>query len=176
MKKLFFGLVFTLFGFCIYAQSGSALLIKSHIQKLENAKDYTIAFANLMPDSLYNYKPVPAEMSFGEQLIHISQNLYWLSSTYIAEAPNPFHSTKDQLSKLGKDSIISLVKNAYDYAISSISKMEIKTLPKEFKFSGENLNKYQFLNLIEDHQTHHRGQLIVYLRLNGIKPPEYIGW
>ncbi len=115
-------------------------------------------------------------MSFGEQLIHISQNLYWLSSTYIAETSNPFHSTKEQLSKLGKDSIISLVKNAYDYAINSITKMDIKTLPKEFKFDGENLNKYQFLNLIEDHQTHHRGQLIVYLRLNGIKPPSYIGW
>lgn len=115
-------------------------------------------------------------MSFREQLIHISQNLYWLSSSYIAESPNPFHSTKDQLLKLGKDSIISLMKNAYDYAISSISNMEIKTLPKEFTFSGEHLNKYQFLNLIEDHQTHHRGQLIVYLRLNGIKPPEYTGW
>ncbi len=176
MKKLFFVVTFTLINFCIYAQSEAALLIKSHVQKLENAKNYTIAVASLMPDSLYNYKPVPEEMSFGEQLIHISQNLYWLSSTYIAEVPNPFHSTKDQLSKLSKDSIISLVKNAYDYAISSISKMDIKTLPKEFKFSDENLDKYQFLNLIEDHQAHHRGQLIVYLRLNGMKPPEYIGW
>jgi len=30
--------------------------------------------------------------------------------------------------------------------------------------------------LLNDHQTHHRGQLVVYLRLNGIKPPAYIGW
>ncbi|MEO8962685.1 MAG: DinB family protein [Ginsengibacter sp.] len=176
MKKLFFGVTFTLFSFCIYAQSESALIINSHVQKLENAKDYTIAVANLMPDSLYNYRPVPAEMSFGEQLIHITQNLYWLTSTYIAEVPNPYHPTKDELSKLDKDSIINLVKDAYDFAISSISKMEIKTLSKEFKFSGENLNKYQFLNLIEDHQTHHRAQIVVYLRLNGIKPPKYIGW
>jgi uncharacterized damage-inducible protein DinB len=176
MKKLFFSITFILFNFCIHAQSQSALLMKSHVQKLENAKDYTIAVASLMPDSLYNYSPSPAEMSFREQLIHISQNLYWLSSSYIAEKPNPFRSTKDALSKLSKNSIISLVKNAYDYAISSISKMEIKTLPKEFTFSGKNLNKYQFLNLIEDHQTHHRGQLVVYLRLNGVKPPNYIGW
>jgi len=24
--------------------------------------------------------------------------------------------------------------------------------------------------------THHRGQLVVYLRLNGILPPNYVGW
>jgi hypothetical protein len=176
MKKIFFLAALISFNFCLHAQTESSMLINSHVQKLENAKAYTIAVSNLMPDSLYNYKPVPAEMSFGEQLIHISQNLYWLSSTYITETSNPFLLTKDQLSKLGKDSIISLVKNAYDYAINSITKMDIKTLSKEFKFDGEDLNKYQFLNLIEDHQTHHRGGLIVYLRLNGIKPPSYIGW
>ncbi|MEO6949576.1 MAG: DinB family protein [Ginsengibacter sp.] len=175
MKKLFFGVTLTLFSFCIRAQSESPLLIKSHVQKLENAKKYTIAVANLMPDSLYNYRPVPAEMSFREQLIHISQNLYWLSST-IAEVPNPFQSSKDQLTKLSKESIISLVINAYNYAINSIDKVDTKTLSKQFKFSGEHLNKYQFFNLIEDHQAHHRGQIVVYLRLKGITPPKYIGW
>lgn len=176
MKKSLFGLLFTVFGFGVYAQSESELLIQSHVQKLENAKEYTIALAGLMPENQYNFKPVPDEMSFREQLIHLSQNLYWLSSTYIGEVPNPFQSTKEELSKLSKDSIIPLIKNAYNYAIHSISDLDNKTLSKKFKFSGRNLNKYQFLNLIEDHQTHHRGQLIVYLRLNNIKPPKYIGW
>lgn len=121
MKKLFFGSVLTFFSFCTNAQSESALVISSHVQKLENAKKYTIALAGLMPESLYNYKPVAGEMSFEEQLIHIAQNLYWLSSTYIGEVPNPFHSTKDELSKMQKDSIICLVKNGYNYAIGSIS-------------------------------------------------------
>ena len=129
-----------------------------------------------MPESRYSFKPMPDEMSFGEQLIHLSQNLYWLSSTYIGKVPNPLHSTKEELSTLSKDSIISLIRNAYDYAIRSISDLDNKTLLKEFKFSSRNLNKYQFLNLIEDHQTHQRGQLIVYVRLNNIKPPKYIGW
>jgi uncharacterized damage-inducible protein DinB len=38
------------------------------------------------------------------------------------------------------------------------------------------MNKLQILNLLNDHQTHHRAQLIVYLRINGIKPPDYVGW
>lgn len=168
--------MFTMIAFCVNAQTESTMMINSHVKKLEDAKEYTIAVARLMPENLYNFKPVPEEMSFGEQLIHLSQNLYWLSSTYIGEVPNPYQATKDELAKLTKDSIISLINNAYDYAINSISKMDIKSLAKEFNFSGKKLNKYQFLNLIEDHQTHHRAQAIVYLRLNRIKPPGYIGW
>jgi hypothetical protein len=38
------------------------------------------------------------------------------------------------------------------------------------------LNKYQFLNLIQDNQAYHFGQLIDYLRLITIYPPKYIGW
>jgi uncharacterized damage-inducible protein DinB len=38
------------------------------------------------------------------------------------------------------------------------------------------MNKLQIINLINDHQTHHRAQLLVYLRLKGVKPPEYVGW
>jgi len=42
-------------------------------------------------------------------------------------------------------------------------------------FAGEK-NKLQILNLLQDHVTHHRGQLAVYLNLKGIKPPAYTGW
>jgi uncharacterized damage-inducible protein DinB len=36
------------------------------------------------------------------------------------------------------------------------------------------LNKLQFINFIHDHQSHHIGQLIVYLRLNNIEPPSSV--
>jgi uncharacterized damage-inducible protein DinB len=29
---------------------------------------------------------------------------------------------------------------------------------------------------MENHIIHHRGQAIVYLRLNGVKPKGYFGW
>ncbi|MDT8346268.1 MAG: DinB family protein, partial [Flavobacteriaceae bacterium] len=42
-------------------------------------------------------------------------------------------------------------------------------------FAGEK-TKIQILNLLHDHVTHHRGQLVVYLNLKEIKPPRYTGW
>jgi uncharacterized damage-inducible protein DinB len=35
------------------------------------------------------------------------------------------------------------------------------------------MSGHEVLMLAWDHTTHHRGQLIVYLRLKGIKPTDY---
>ena len=40
----------------------------------------------------------------------------------------------------------------------------------------EKVSKESFLLTMDNHLAHHRGQLIVYLRLMGLKPPSYVGW
>jgi uncharacterized damage-inducible protein DinB len=77
---------------------------------------------------------------------------------------------------MDKQAVLIFIDEAYEYAISALSKLDTNTLSKEFKWSNGNLNKFQFLNLIQDHQSHHVGQLIVYIRLNDVEPPKYIGW
>lgn len=156
------------------AQSFDSLFIQSHIEKLENAKAYTLKVAELMPEKDYSFKADAAEMSFGEQLIHIASNLAWLSSSYIVKADNPI--LKKDAATLSKKEVIAEVTMAYDFAISSIKKMPINELSTMVEFFAGPKNKLQIINLIEDHQTHHRAQLLVYLRLKGVKPPGYVGW
>jgi uncharacterized damage-inducible protein DinB len=54
--------------------------------------------------------------------------------------------------------------------------MDKDDLSTQVDFFAGPKTKLQILNIIQDHVTHHRGQLIVYLNLKGIKPPEYVGW
>lgn len=152
------------------------LLIASHIKKLENAKKYTIDIASKLHEDQYGFKPVKSEMSFKEQLVHIGENIFWLSSNYIAENSNPLVTNKPNVIEMDKQKTLIFINDAYSYAISAIRELDTNTLDKEFQWNGGKLNKLQFLNLIQDHQTHHAGQLIVYLRLNHIEPPKYIGW
>lgn len=151
-------------------------LIESHVTKMNNAKSYTLQVANLMPENLYGFKPVEGEMSFKEQLIHIGKNIYWLSSTYISEVDDPVKKMELNVNNLTKAQVIEFLSGAYEYAVSSFRAADVNSLSKEFNWSGGKMNKIQFMNLIQDHQTHHRGQLIVYLRLNKLQPPRYIGW
>lgn len=157
------------------AQSNQ-MLVESHLVKFKNAKTYTLAIAEKLDADKFDFKPVKEEMSFKEQLVHIGENIYWLSSTYIKEEINPIKTNKNRASEMNKEQILEFVASAYDYAIKAMSELDEKTISKEFNWSGGKMNKFQFLNLIQDHQSHHVGQIIVYLRLNGITPPKYIGW
>lgn len=152
------------------------MLIESHLIKFKNAKTYTLSIAEKLDADKFDFKPVKEEMSFKEQLIHIGENIYWLSSTYIKEETNPIKTNKNRAREMNKEQVLEFVASAYDYALKAMSEMDEKTLSKEFNWSGGKMNKFQFLNLIQDHQSHHVGQLIVYLRLNNITPLKYIGW
>jgi uncharacterized damage-inducible protein DinB len=153
----------------------SAKLISAHQQKLKEAMLYTLEVAEKMPEAQYGYRPTPEEMSFGEQLLHLGDNLVWLSSSFLAEMPLP-HRSKVEGQAMNKAEVMRLLAESYGFVLRELEVLDAKSLTKEFPWKGGVMNKIQFLNLIQDHQTHHRAQAIVYLRLNQVVPPPYRGW
>lgn len=156
------------------AQAVDALFLEAARKKLTSSKDYTLQVAALMPAEQYQFQPAEHEMNFGEQLLHLSANLGWLSSTYLTNEQNPVQ--KADMRILQKDSIIAVVTRTYDYALQALNRFPPDLLKENVTFFAGPMNKLQIINLINDHQTHHRGQLMVYLRLKKITPPDYVGW
>ena len=157
-----------------FGQLTEEAFLNAHISKLKNAQAYTLKVARSMPAGKYDYKPSPEEMLFSRQLLHISETLCWLTSSYLTSNKNPLTAAEGKLTS--KEEIIAVVTKAYDFAIDALQNFAPNTLTDRVQFFAGPLNKLQIINLVQDHQTHHRGQLMVYLRLNGIKPPEYVGW
>lgn len=148
-------------------------IIPTFLEKWKNSKDYLLEVAKAMPEDKYDFKPTEREMTFGKQLLHIKENMDWLSSTYFTETPKKEREIDQQLSKA---EIIAELEKAFDATYEIINKTDPKTLNDKVDFFAGPKTKYQILNLIQDHVTHHRGQILVYLNLNGVKPPKYIGW
>ena len=62
---------------------------------------------------------------------------------------------------------------SYDFVIAGIKKMTPAQLSEKIKLFGRfDLTKEQTLAKAFEHQTHHRAQTTVYLRLAGAKPPQ----
>ena len=162
---------FILISFFINQVYSQDQIVPTFLEKWDNSKTYLLEVAKAMPLENYDYKPTSREMSFKEQLKHIQQNMEWLGSTYF--------NTSDRLEKVESDiksQTILELSNAFDRvgeAIKNTSPEDLKT--KVDFFAGEK-SKFQILNLLQDHVTHHRGQLVVYLNLNNIEPPKYTGW
>jgi uncharacterized damage-inducible protein DinB len=61
----------------------------------------------------------------------------------------------------------------YDFAINSLKKMNAAQLGEKIKmFERFEMTKAQAFIKCFEHQTHHRGQTTVYIRLAGAKPPQ----
>lgn len=140
--------------------------------KWENSKQYLIDVAEAMPEESYSYKPTSHQMTFKEQLLHIRRNMLWLSHDYIAEK----EWKETDHNELSKEETIRLLAAAFDEVSEIVSQMVQNDLNEKVEFKAGVKTRLQILNLIQDHVSHHRGQLIVYLNLQGIEPPKYVGW
>ena len=147
--------------------------IDAFLEKLQNSKTYLVEIAKAMPEEKYAFKPTEREMSFGEQLLHIKGNIDWLSTSYFTD--ENFDKTKDE-KKYSKEEIIVMLEKSFDTSLEIIKNTNPESLNEKVDFFAGPKTKLQILNLIQDHITHHRGQLIVYLNLNKIVPPKYVGW
>ncbi len=142
-------------------------------QKLKNSAEYTLEVAELMPEAHYDYKPTAEEMGFKEQLLHLIGNVNWLTSDYLGGKKLDKDLKKKDYTKT---EVINILKEGYALATEALANFKSEQLEEPVKFFAGPMNKRQILTLLNDHQTHHRAQILVYLRLNGIKPPRYRGW
>lgn len=140
----------------------------------ERASQYSIAVAEAMPESLYDSKIYPEGMSFKEQQLHIVSNISFLTQ-FISEENKVFYD-KEAIDTLNKEEVIKIMESAFNY----VALLTENTKPDEFSqkviFKDMEVSKENIYYLIRDHMTHHRGQSVVYLRLQGIDAPGYVGW
>src|SRR6266508_1408637 len=71
-----------------------------------------------------------------------------------------------------KAGLTKIVMESYDFVINSVKGMDVKKMDEPVKFFGRDLTRAAALEKGFEHQTHHRGQTTIYLRLKGVKPPQ----
>ena len=138
------------------------------------AKAYTIDYLNTMPADKYSFKAVDSLRSFAMQMLHLSMANVYLMATATDQPPLPWVSF--DLEKRGtaqtKDSVMYYVTASYDFCLNAVKKSDPSKWKENVKLYGFETTKFGLMQKVFEHQTHHRGQTTIYIRLNGIKPPE----
>ena len=158
----------------LMAQENS--FIKDYLVRLENSSKYLILVAETMPEKQYNYKASPESLSFAENLMHIGYAIDWHSQSLLGERASRDWKT-DTIFKVANKSkvkMLSTINKTFDEAITLIKQFDISKFNDELDYFGLKRTKRQIFLLLADHITHHRGQMLVYLRLNGLVPPRYV--
>lgn len=135
------------------------------VKQLKNSRDFTLKVADAMPDASYSYKLTPEQMSFAEQMVHVSQGMTYFLSAFKGEKPNPAKPPS-----MNKADVVSFVQSSFDQAITTVSALTPEQLSKDYKsMTGAGL-----LIAMLEHNAHHRASAEMYLRAKGIKPPAYM--
>lgn len=139
----------------------------------ERAKAYTKEYLDAMPDAGYALKPTPEMRSFADQMLHLADANYAFASAAVSEeSPNGKGSLEKSTDK-SKANVTKLVLASYDYVIQSLKKLTPTQLNENIKmFDQFQMRRSTAFEKDFEHQTHHRGQTTVYLRLAGAKPPQ----
>ena len=172
------------FGLVCVAQTASISAVKplqaaaaapDHIAMMvadwTRARDYTKEYLDAMPEDGYGFKPTPDIRSFAEQFLHLANANYM----FAANATGAANTNKVNLEKTDsmktKAACTKAVLESYDFVIASIKGMDAKKLGEQIKLFGNDMSRGTALAKAFEHQTHHRGQTTIYLRLKGAKPP-----
>ncbi|ARN77226.1 damage-inducible protein DinB [Nonlabens spongiae] len=150
--------------------------VDQFIERLERSKDYLLLVADMMPEEDYHYRTTADSNSFAEHLMHIGWAMDWHSQTLMGERPARDWET-DTLLKVDnktKEEMISTMSDAFDNTIRFLKEFDESRLGERLDYFGADRTKLQIMMLLADHITHHRGQMLVLLRLKGIKPPRYV--
>ncbi|MCC1484220.1 DinB family protein [Winogradskyella sp. E313] len=164
----------SLFMSTLYAQQDK--FIEEYIERLENSKKYLILVAETMPEDKYGFKATSESMSFAENLMHIGWAMDWHSQSLMGGRDARDWNTDKELKvdNKSKKEMIAKIDETFHKTIEFISSFDINKLEERLDYFGSNRTKRQVLLLLADHITHHRGQMLVYMRLNGLKPPRYV--
>lgn len=177
MKNILMLTILTLFGIItspLFAQQDS--FIMDYLERLENSRKYLILVAETMPEDKYGFKASPKSLTFAENLMHIGYAVDWHSQSLLGGRASREWKT-DTIFKVAdksKAAMIAIIDQTFDEAIILIEKFDPTQFDEELDYFGLNRTKRQIFLLLADHITHHRGQMLVYMRLNGLVPPRYV--
>jgi hypothetical protein len=148
------------------------------VKHWKTSGDFTIAVAKLMPADSYSFKPVPDELTFGQVLIQVGRaNLgacALASNTKRPDVAPALVEEENGKQPPDKDAILQFLSSSFDFCNQAVAGMTPEKLDAVVGTANRKMTGFEWLWAYFTHTAHHRGQLEVYLRLKGIKPPDYV--
>ncbi len=147
---------------------------------LGNVEKEFVDAADAMPEDKYGFAPTQGEFkgvrTFAEQVRHVAASNYQFGAAILGEkppAPVEGENENGPANLKSKADIMKYLRDSFAYmhkAVGSISEENLVEPINAFGGTG-NATRLGMATLTVGHAFDHYGQMVVYLRMNGIIPP-----
>ena len=168
------------------AAAGQAGAPRSEMRTVSQVLDRTvlnmehefIPAAEAMPEDKFGFAPTEGEFkgvrTFGQQIKHVATVNYELGSALLQEKPPVDVNDESGPAWIkSKADIMKYLKESFDYVHKAIATINEKNLIETVKspFGEGMVTRLGLATSVAWHGFDHYGQMVEYLRMNGIVPP-----
>lgn len=139
---------------------------------LKRLSEEVVGAAEAMPADKYNFAPTAGKFdgvrTFGAQVQHLAEaNFFFFSGFGLSGAPDDA-----KLKSLkSKDELVQALKDSFAFAQKGIDTMTPQNAFVNVGSGKMQMTRAGWATLCLAHSMDHYGQMVVYLRMNGIVPP-----
>ena len=171
MKRVMFTMAaMTMLAMAPTPAAAQAVTLASDMMKdWQQQKAVMLAIADAMPEDKWGYKSTPAQRSYGEQVMHVVQVNQMLLGTLGAKAAAPAINMK----ATSRADTLQALRQSYEYGEAIFKEFNDAAWVQAVmgpRFIGQ-ATRVRIANFAMTHTMDIYGQMVVYLRLNGIVPP-----
>lgn len=132
-----------------------------------------IAMAEDFPEDKYDFKPTPAQQTFGQRLLHAANVNYFFTNVVLGQKPPSMEDANREAYKTKAD-IAAYVKKSFADGAAAITQAGEGGMNKLVTdpFSQDRVRVSDFAYGFTEHSGEIYGQLAVYYRVAGLVPPE----
>ena len=126
--------------------------------------------ADAMPEDKLGYKPTPAQRSHGEQIMHIVQADTIGMRMLGGKTPAP----PINLKATSKADVMTALRQSFNFGEAILKEFSDQQLSERVmppRYMGPSASRLRIIYSSMQHTQDIYGQMVVYLRLNGIVPP-----
>jgi len=142
--------------------------LEAAARQYESVRDYLMTAAERTPEELYGYRPTEEVRSLGELYGHVANAQYAFCSAVLEEDAEPFMNLEEGT----KEQIVSGLRDGFEFCDRAYSDLGPQELHEEVTLFGSLAGpRIWVLVFNATHNWEHYGNVVTYLRMNGLVPP-----
>ena len=141
---------------------------------VENHKGAVLRYIDAAPDSMLGFRPTKGVRNYAEQIEHAAGSDALIAALAISGNTKGVPKMGDSAVYLhNKAALKKYAAAAMDYTIAQLKTVTPAMMAEQITQFGNKLSRGRALMELLDHFPWTLGQVVPYLRLNGVVPPEY---
>lgn len=142
------------------------------IHGFEQHRAMDTAYVRAVPDSALRWAYSGEVRDYAEQIEHTAvDHVNFVARGVLGEEPPSLGDTAVYLND--KEELLRVVNESYDYALEALRNLPARELAAKTEIFDRRMARWHVFLFALQHADWTRGQLVPYLRMNGVRPPRW---